>query len=886
MKKGFLANIKPHNRWLYLYCLWVLTGGIFLVLSSSIAVAQDPQTTENEVDNDSDAQQEDDNSVLELSDKLIVTGTRVLGRTPADSVSPIDVFNGAELTNQASFDFTDQLRNISPSFNTQRFPIADGTAFIRPASLRNLPADQTLVLVNGHRRHRSALVNLQVEPFGTVNQGAQAVDYGLIPSAAIDRVEILRDGSSAQYGSDAIAGVINIILKDNPEGLTFTSQYGSTYEGDGDNYRFATNLGLPFGDNGFFNATVEYFDSNFTSRGSARLDAADVGAVVGTENVPFEGLGQRWGDPDAEGVRLFFNAETQASDYVTAYGHGSYADEEFRSSFFYRTPVGVPGVGPRATLFVDADGDGNPDPVEQSIIDSILGSGMNPSDFVTADPNSPSGFVALNPIASLFPGGYTPTFGADIIDFEGVLGVRGETDFGLFWDISGRFGQNEVTYLLDGSINPSLGINSPLDFAPGTLEQREQGINLDFVYPVNIDGLLSPLNVAFGGEYRTEEYEIGIGDPASFAFGPTGTLFGIGSDGFQGDSPDAAGEFDRDSYAGYLDLETDVNEWLTLAAAGRFEGSPEFSSNFDWKLSARIQPTRSIAFRATANTAFRAPTPGQVNTTDITTTADATGALVPLGTFPVNSPAAIVLGATPLQTEESFNFTTGFIYTPIDNFSLMVDYYHIDIDDRIALTNIMIAPGSPEQQALIDAGVQGANLIGSVSFFSNAFDSTVQGIEIVATGQVNLGSNGFVLLDARHSYNDQNVDRVEAGTIDSERIFDLENQLPSHRTVLTVDYRTPWDLDVLLRANRYGSWEDATFGEVAEFGSEWLLDLVFTYHIQNRFHISVGAENIFDNFPDDETNGVLTFLGATRPLSSPFGFNGGSWFVRASVDLF
>lgn len=876
------------TKWLAPHCFFALLGFVLLITGNTNVFAQqqdDTQSVQDSTNADDDEGDEQDEEAPALQDRLIVTGTRVVGRTPTESVSPIDVFNGDELTNQASFDFIDQLSNISPSFNTQRFPIADGTAFIRPANLRNLPADQTLVLVNGHRRHRSALVNLQVEPFGTVNQGAQAVDFGLIPSDAIDRVEILRDGSSAQYGSDAIAGVINIILKDNPEGLSFTSQYGSTYEGDGDEYRFSTNLGLPVGNDGFFNATAEYINSNFTSRGSARPDAAAVAAAVGVENVPFEGLGQRWGSPDVEGFRLFFNTEVQASDYVTAYGHGSYADQEFISSFFYRTPVGVAGIAPRATLFVDADGDGNADPVDQSIIDDILDSGQNPGDFVTADSTSPSGFVALNPIASLFPGGYTPSFGADITDYEGVVGARGEFDSGLRWDLSGRFGQNEVTYILQNSINPSLGINSPLNFKPGTLEQRESGVNLDLVYPLDIEGLPLPLNIAFGGEYRNETYEIGIGDPASFEFGPTGTLFGIGSDGFQGDSPDAAGEFERDSYAGYLDLEADINEWLRVGAAGRFENSPDFSGNFDWKLSARVQPSRQYAFRATANTAFRAPTPGQINTTDLTTTADATGALVPLGTFPVNSAAALSLGATPLTTEESFNYTLGFIYTPFNNFSLTVDYYSIDIDDRIALANIMVAPGSPEQQALIDAGVQGASLIGSVSFFTNAFDTTVRGLEIVASGQVSLGDAGYMLLDARHSYNDQNVDRFDAGTIDSERVFDLENQLPNHRTILTVDYRTPWDIDILARANRYGSWEDATFGEFADFNNEWLFDLVATYHYRDRFHFTVGAENIFDNFPDDETNGVLTFLGATRPVSSPFGFNGGSWFVRASIDI-
>jgi len=831
----------------------------------------------------------------ELLDQVIVTGTRVQGRSPTESMSPVDVVSPVDLERQASLDFTDQLSNLLPSFNTQRFPIADGSAFIRPANLRNLPPDETLVLVNGKRRHRSALVNLQAEPFGTVNQGAQAVDFGLFPASAIQRVEVLRDGSSAQYGSDAIAGVINIILNDNAEGVTVNSQYGSTYEGDGDRFQSSVNLGLPLGQDGFFNATVEYFDSNHTSRGSGRLDAVAVGEAVGAENVPFNGLGQRWGDPDADGIRTFFNAEVQVSESTSLYGFGSYADEQFASSFFYRTPVGVPGVGPRGTLFVDANEDGLPDPVAQSIIDSILASGGSPSDFVTADPSSPSGFVALNPIFALFPGGYTPTFGADIEDYEGVFGARGELASGLRWDLSGRYGQNQIVYSLVNSINPSLGINSPLNFKPGKLEQRERGVNADFVYPMETGLFAAPLNIAFGGEWRREIYAVGIGDPASFENGPTAALFGVGSDGFQGDSPDSAGTFGRSSWGAYLDLETKLSENFSVGASGRVEDSSQYANQIDWKLSARYQFSPQVAIRATANTGFRAPTPGQINTLDITTTANAAGTLVPLGTFPVNNPAAIALGAQPLRPEHSTSFSGGIVLTPTDNFSLTVDYYNIDINDRVALSNFTIVPDSPEQLALIAAGVPNAALLGSLSFFSNAFDSTVEGIDLVANYVTEVGQLGELNFTLSHSYNDQTVDRFDPGTIDSNRIFDLENQLPHHRTVFTTTFRAASGLELLLRANHYSGWEDASFSDdptdpddpnVGHFGSEVLIDLAVTYPLfADRVRLTVGANNVFDNLPDRESNGTLNFLGATRPLSSPFGFSGGEWFARVSADF-
>ncbi|WP_220429079.1 TonB-dependent receptor plug domain-containing protein [Vulcaniibacterium gelatinicum] len=747
------------------------------------------------------------------------------------------------------------------------------------------------MLINGKRRHRSALVNLQTEPFGTVNQGAQAVDFGLIPAAAIQRVEVLRDGSSAQYGSDAIAGVINILLNDSPEGVRIDTQYGSTYEGDGDKFRSSINFGLPLGQGGFFNMTAEYFESDFTSRGVPRADAAVV-AAARPGQVPFNGLGQRWGDPNAEGIRSFINAESPLGERMSLYGFLSHADTEYDSSFFYRTPVGVAGVTPRGTLFVDGNGDGRADPVAQSIVDAIRARGLNPDDYLTRDATSPSGYIALNPIHVRFPGGYTPTFGAEIEDYEGVFGAKGETGAGLRWDVSLRQGENEIVYTLVDSINPSLGRLSPTTFTPGHLTQLERGLNLDFVYPWQTDLFASPVNVAFGAEWREETYKIAAGDPASYERGPTFMLFGFGSDGFQGDEPQAAGEFSQYSRAVYLDLEADVTGRLTMGLAGRFEDSSAFGSTLDGKLSARFEASDAVALRATVNTGFRAPTPGQINTLDITTTADASGRLIPLGTFPVNSPVAIALGAQPLRAEESFAYSVGLVYTPSSSFSFTADYYNIDIDDRIALRNFSIAPGSPEERALLDAGIPLAALPRQVSYFSNGFDTTVQGLDLVAIYRADFGEWGTGTFDVRHSWNRQEVDHVDLvpGTttpiIDAERVADLENQLPNHRTVLTFDWRSPWNFNLTARANRYGGWEDFTFGEKATFGSEWLFDLAVGFDLfDDRVHVTVGGNNIFDNYPDKETNAVLNFLGAQYPLSSPFGFNGGEWYVRVGVEF-
>ena len=517
-------------------------GALIPAVAAPLAVAQGPSGTLEEV---------------------VVTGTRKEGQSPTETLSPIDVIGGGALAKQASFDLTDSLTKVAPSLNTQRFPIADGTAFVRPVTLRNLSPDHTLVLVNGTRRHRSALVNLQLAPLGTVNQGSLGIDFAAFPSAAIKRVEVLRDGASAQYGSDAIAGVVNVILNDADEGFHVAAQYGEYDRNDGERTTVSANGGFKLGAAGFVNLTAEYADTDTTSRGQARPDAAAVADIVGSSAVPYDGLGQRWGDPAIEAYKFFVNSAVAVSDNVELYGTGSYMYNETEGGFFYRGPV-LPGDGniahpARTTLQIDSDGDGRPDAAAAALVSSIVSQGLDPADYLVADAASPSGFVLRNPIYSEFPGGYSPTFGADITDYEIVLGGRGELGAGLSWNVRGRIGENELDYQLHQSINPSLGRLSPLDFAPGTLTQEESGINADFVKTWDN----SPLNLGFGVEWRNETYKIAAGDRPSIEVGPTFAQFGLGSDGFQGFSPESAGSFESDSWAAYVDLETDLTDRLS-----------------------------------------------------------------------------------------------------------------------------------------------------------------------------------------------------------------------------------------------------------------------------------------------------------------------------------
>jgi len=821
-------------------------------------------------------------------EEVVVTGTRKSGVSPTETLSPVDLISGQRISNQAAFDLTDSLSAISPSLNTQRFPIADGTALIRPVTLRNLSPDHTLVLINGTRRHRSALVNLQLAPLGTVNQGSQAVDWSAFPAAAIQRVEILRDGASAQYGSDAIAGVINVLFKDNREGFEFGTQYGEYYEGDGERLTVSGNVGLPLTDNGFLSITGEYSTSDITDRGNARPDAQAVGAFLGNANlVPLDGLGQRWGDPDVEALKFAVNAGIDISDTVELYGFATYLDNEIVSDFFYRTPVLDPAaaIAARTTLQIDNDGDFLPDAADQALVDSILAQSMDPADFLTADAGSPSGFVLLNPIFSQFPGGYNPDFGADIEDFSIVLGGRGNINDELTFDVRARFAENEVDYTVGETINPSLGRLSPTNFRPGTLTQEETSFNADFVKTFSDNDL----NIGFGFEFRNETYEIGAGDVPSIVAGPTAAIFGVGSDGFQGFPVESSGDFESDSWAVYVDFEQQFTEQFSAALAVRYEDYEEFDTTTDFKVSARYQLTDLVAVRATFNTGFRTPTPGQVNTLNITTTSDATGALIPNGTFPVNNPVALALGAQPLDAEESESFTIGLVALPFDGATFTIDYYQIDIEDRLALLNNTVSAANVA--TLVASGVPNANLLlgSSANFFINGFDSEITGIDIAYTHEFDNVADGLLTADLRYNWNEQEVSNVAPGSINASRIFDLENQVPENSIVATLDYARG-GFDGLVRLRYYDDWSTTgglfSPGDASDqfdYSSEVLVDIEASYTFNEHYTLSIGGENVFDTEPEDELEPVSRFLGVDLSLTSPFGFNGGFWYARFNV---
>lgn len=869
--------MKPNHR----------TGLLSFAVASVLAITSGPTWAQESTDE-------------EFLDEIVTTGTRREGQSPTETLSPIDVLSGDSFVNQSTFDVTEALTKIAPSLNTQRFPIADGTAVIRPVSLRNMSPDQTLVLVNGSRRHRSALVNLQFSPLGTINTGAHPVDYAMIPSAAIKRVEILRDGASAQYGSDAIAGVVNVVLKDANEGISLSAQAGEYSEGDGARTTFGANAGFALGDAGFINATVEFSDAEQTSRGVVRFDCPDRIDAVGVENVPLNGLCQRWGDPDVQTTKFFVNAGFDINDSVELFGTFSYGESEFRSDFFYR-PGYIAGTGGSGALLVD-NGSGLPADAPQALVDDIVDQGLTPADYLTVDSASASGFVLLNPIQSQFPGGFNPDFGADVSDFAALFGLRGETAGGWGWDVRGRIAENEVDYLLGSTINPSLGLLSPTNFKPGALAQEETALTVDVVKAVDFGNLASPLNFAFGAEWREETYTIEAGDPASIEVGPTFLEFGFGSESFQGYPLESAGEFDNASTAVYVDVEADITERFSGGAAVRFEDYDAFGSTFDWKLSGRLEVTDQFALRGTVNTGFRAPTTGQINTLNGTTAANSAGVLVPQFIYPVANEIAQALGSQSLDPEESTSFTIGAVFQPFENTSITLDFYDVTIEDRLTVFNVNpngLCDGSPEcggtneVATLAAAGIANPEqFIGAkVAYFINGFESEISGFDISIVSEFDV-AGGFLTADLRANFNDHKIKKIQRDSVTPSDVFDFENQIPDNRATLTLDYRTDSWFGGYVRFNHYGGWGDSggqvgpsDASEAIDYGSAILVDIEANFQINDNLRVSFGGDNVFDTFPDEDGHFVSGLLGIKYSLTSPFGFNGAFWYARLTADF-
>jgi iron complex outermembrane recepter protein len=786
--------------------------------------------------------------------EIIVTGTRRNDLTAADSPTPIDIISSAELLNQGSSDVNDILRQEVPSLNVQRFTSNDGSVFTRPYSLRGLPPDQTLVLVNGKRRHRGATVQLSNIPY---IRGSQGPDLATIPSIAIGQLEVLRDGASANYGSDAIAGVLNFRLRTEREGATIIARYGQFYEGDGKDYLLQGNVGLPFTDRGFVNISGEYNRSGITSRQNQRPDAQ---ALIdqGVQGVPVPA--QRTGNPKAEAARLFVNAGVDLTDDMSFYSFGNYSWTAGTTAFFYRNPVTNP-------LFASVP--------------------------LTQTPGGPR-FT----FRTLFPGGFSPDFSATIRDASLVGGLKGSLVGDLDYDLSSSYGRNNVRYRISNTVNPSLGPNSPTEFRAGELEQRELNFNLDLTYPLEL-GLAKPLNLAGGLEYRRETWEVTPGQLESYQVGPFASVLDpdtpnptdrvglpAGSSGFPGLGPLQAGTFSRNNWAAYAALEGDLTDWLSGGIAGRYEDFSDFGSTFTWKVNARAEFSEAIAVRGSVNTGFRAPTPGQSNVSSTFANINPlTGEPFITGIVAPSNPVALLFGARPLRPEKSFNIAAGVVFTPMSRVTLTIDYFNIKVENRIGLSGGFTLTQAQRNQ-LIAAGIPGGGDFQTIQFFGNAFDSRTEGFDAVLTYNFGL-FGGDATFGANVNYTKNRV--IRAGPLitgDRERLLELEDFVPDWRGNVSFNYQGD-RLGFSTTASYYGKWTDygPNLANDQTGGEEILVDAELSYKLTDQFTLAVGGSNIFDNYPDREVRPAQLINGFKYLRFSPIGFNGGFWYVRGTAKF-
>lgn len=884
-------------------------------------------------------------------DEIVVTGTRRKGRTAVETAVPVDVFNQEAIESVPSNDMLDIIKALVPSFQVGRFAINDGATFIRPPELRGMSADKILVLINGKRRHRAALVRL-------TQDGVHGPDLATIPGIAVKSVEVLRDGASALYGSDAIAGVFNFNLKNAAEGGEISLQTGMYTKGNEREYLLSLNQGFRLGERGFINISAELSDNEPTSRGtfwdypdfvsflespSEAAQASGVfdhdlnpatpdqqrfgpdnlteiydplsGAFVtlarGSDGIPDDTdtryadnlrfaetssdgpLEQIWGTPDSEAFRTFINAGLELDGGSELYGWMNYSESDSNGSFFHRSP----GSEVMAPLRTQA------------------GEIYNPRDLYTA--------------------GFTPRFAGNVIDMSFTGGIRGEFNNGMLYDFGGRWGESTIKYTISNTLNASLGPETPTSFRPGDLISDESAFNADFVKPVDV-GFSSDLNVAFGLEYRDEGYELVEGglksyeagvyafaDPFNFeidadeaAAGQNGGSVGcfipgvqfdpislchpddpihnvglIGTDGFAGYPPRVASTYGRDSWAAYLDLEADITDRFLLSIAGRYEDFSDFGSNFSWRLAARLQVSNLLIMRGSAGTGFRAPTPGQISSSNVSAGQRA-GVPVISGIFPPQNPAPQLFGAAPLTDETSTQFTFGIALQPNDAFALTLDYYFIALDDRIWVSSEFDV-GPAERVQLIAQGVLGADLLTEVRFFTNDMDTETSGIDLVANYNIDWDGGNTTLSLAANVNKSKVVRRTDRQSdpmdptpvyyLQDRDVFRLENGSPDFRVNFTGRHYWGNGVSATLRGNWYGDYvvTERTFTRFQEMSGDVYWDIDLNWDVNDALSVTFGGNNIFKASPDPappfDCCGRPTDTGTVMDWQGPY------YYVRAAL---
>ncbi len=851
------------------------------------------------------AAEDDSSSAEDEGERVTIIGTRRTGRTYTDTPAPVDVFDADLLKKQGFTNMNDMLSALVPSFNVQTQGNSGTASSIRPISLRGISPDNTMILVNGKKRHKAAVIVTSAGSKGGV-LGSQGADISTIPAIALKQVQVLRDGAAAQYGSSAVAGVINFVLDDSTEGGRVEIKAGSYYEGDGDTTQLAATYGTALGNSGHLNISTEFANIDGTSRTTQRADAqALIDAGSPTVAPYIDNPVQIWGTPEiSDDMKLFLNMSVEAGQDNEFYAFGGYAQKRTDGTFYYRNPnnrgstfnTNADSEGPNAGSQIRLVGDLTPEDgfhcaggynFDTGIRDEVVVGTPEDTAAIAAAVADPNCWV----FNEMFPGGFTPFFGSDINDASGSVGFRGENpETGFSYDISLSVGRSEIEFDLTDSVNASLGPATPLFFKAGSFTELEKGLNIDVSYPVQIDSFASDLNVAAGFEWRDEQFEIGVAGAKTFEAGILGNPFlsmGINQgfearlNGFAPFRPEVAGKNNRQNIALYLDLEADVTDDLVLGVAIRYEDFSDFGSTSNAKFSAMYRLSEDLSFRSTISTGFRAPSIGQQNFTAITTKPDADGVLVSTGTVPPTSDAALMLGGKQLQPEEAENFSLGLVYD-VGTYSVTVDYFNIDMEDRITFTGNQTL--SAEQQAQLEADGFAFAGISSIRFFTNDFDSTTQGVDIVATFPMTITNSGESTVSIAGNWTDTEVTSTSELLGDLE-ILQIEKGQPSSRFNATLNHsEDSWRL--LARVNYYGGFTEAhenSTGRIVDAGATFTVDAEFGYNVTDDIELVIGAQNLLDEYPED--NPYATTTGATYLLTSPQGFNGGFYYMKANYSF-
>ena len=850
---------------------------------------------------------------------LVVVGTRAQPRTVTESPVPVVVIPSGEIVNQGATDFADLLRNVNPSFNVNIQPISDAATFARPANLRGLAPDHTLVLVNGKRRHRTAVITW----YGNgLADGSQGPDIAIIPGMALRQAEMLRDGASAQYGSDAIAGVMNFALKNDRSGgmieyKTGGNLFGDTSErlergflpGDGETHTISGNIGLPLGETGFLNLTGEYGNTLPTDRSVQRNDAL---ALINTQrNTHVREPAQIWGSPEvSDEIKLWANAGYNFDDYTQLYGHGNYVTKQVEGGFYFRNPNTRSGVFGTS----NADGQsillvGDMLDAQDAVLDGTAGCPEVRVDggVIASDPENQANWqqVLDDPncftFQKIFPGGFTPQFGAYVLDASAVTGVKG-TSGDLSWDASAAWGQSNMDFYMYNTVNASLGPNQPCSnegtspavpdqpctpyFKPGIYDQQEINLNVDLSYAMS-----ETMNIAGGAEFRREAFIIERGDEPSWTEGPLATQgFTPGSNGFTGFGPLTEGDWARTNFAAYGDVEFKEadNKWL-VDVAGRVENFSDFGLTINGKVAARVSLSDAFALRGAASTGFRAPTPGQQNAFNISTIYDPDIMdLTNNGTIPSTSDLADLYGGKALEPETSVNISLGAVHQQ-GNLHLSMDYFFIDVSNRLT-TSRNFELSTADIDRLLDEGIiRPGGVLKRFRFFINDFATQTQGIDVEAAYAME-SERGKTNLSSAWNWTTTKVTQHNAETLSDLRIRILQEGLPNLRGNIAVNHEFPAGTRALVRGSYWGGYFDgetpyyeSSPSNTIDYPGRMLVDVEAAHTFMGSYTLTLGAQNVLNTTPA-EYPGAADGVGNRYGQFTPFGFNGTYLYTRLSYS--